>query len=529
MLLYYKDAHQPSAIVEAGLPNAKQGSLMGDSLVMLSLFPEFPAEVVSSFGKRGEFILVMDQSGSMAGSLMRSAKETLLLLLKSLPLGCYFNIYGFGFDFKSFFPKSVEYTQKTMEMAAKKVAAMEADMVGTEILKPLKHIYKQNHLSDHPKQVFLFTDGDVQNTKEILDLVRTHSRSHRCFTFGIGQFAGTALITGMAREGRGFAQFITSSDRLQLKVMQSLSFALQPAVVDISVKWTLPEGMSVTTLSPPLNVLFQGQRALLYAQLTGESSGNDEGTVTVHYSLEGQPVTNQFTFCLKAVEDTGLGIHRLAARSLIRSLEMEQREKKDESLRDKVVELSVQTGVSSSFTAFLTVHKGSGQPVKGPLVRDAIPASYLEYGKPCELCIPSSCHSPVCECSVRASASTHQPAQRDPYLDLVSLQKAAGNWDLEAKLFEVVGKTEKELAEQKPSQVDSAMWATVLALIWLHGFRTAEQEEWKFIAMKATSWIRSQKVGNLSECVQAGNAVLGCRVEEEHLTYICPRHCHYYH
>ncbi|PIO31149.1 hypothetical protein AB205_0009690 [Aquarana catesbeiana] len=31
--------------------------------------------------------------------------ETLLLLLKSLPLGCYFNIYGFGHHFKSFFPK----------------------------------------------------------------------------------------------------------------------------------------------------------------------------------------------------------------------------------------------------------------------------------------------------------------------------------------------------------------------------------------------------------------------------------------
>uniref|UniRef100_A0AAR2IUQ5 von Willebrand factor A domain-containing protein 5A-like n=1 Tax=Pygocentrus nattereri TaxID=42514 RepID=A0AAR2IUQ5_PYGNA len=522
MLLYYKDAHQPTAIVEAGLPNAKQGSLMGDSLVMLSLSPEFPEEVVSSFGERGEFILVMDQSGSMAGSLMRNAKvkETLLLLLKSLPLGCYFNIYGFGSDFKSFFRKSVAYTQKTMEKAAEKVQAMEADMVGTEILKPLKHIYKQDHLPDHPKQVFLFTDGDVKNTKEILDLVRTHSRSHRCFTFGIGQFAGTALITGMAREGRGFAQFITSKDRLQLKVMQSLSFALQPAVVDISVKWTLPEGMSVTTLSPPLNVLFQGQRALLYAQLTGESSGSDEGTVTVHYSLEGQPVRNQFTFCLKAAEDTGLGIHRLAARSLIQSLEMEHREKKDESLREQVVELSVQSGVSSSFTAFLAVHKGSGQPVKGPLVRDAIPASYLEYGTYDVVNIK-------CVCVFVFTSDC--PAQREPYLDLVSLQKAAGNWDLEAKLFDVLGKTEKELAKQKPLQVDSAVWATVLALIWLHGFRTAEQEEWKFIAMKATSWIRSQKVENLSECVQAGNAVLGCRVEEERLTYICPRHCHYYH
>lgn len=31
-------------------------------------------------------------------------QETLVLLLKSLPLGCYFNIYGFGSEFESFYP-----------------------------------------------------------------------------------------------------------------------------------------------------------------------------------------------------------------------------------------------------------------------------------------------------------------------------------------------------------------------------------------------------------------------------------------
>ncbi|XP_036441687.1 von Willebrand factor A domain-containing protein 5A-like [Colossoma macropomum] len=468
------------------------GSLMSDSVVMVSLYPEFPPEVASSFGKRGEFIFLMDQSGSMRGSSIKSAQETLLLLLKSLPLGCYFNIYGFGSDFRSFFPKSVEYTQQTMEEAMKKVEAMEADMGGTEILKPLQHIYGQDYLPDHPRQVFVFTDGEVWNTNNILDLVRTHSRSHRCFTFGIGQGASTALITGMAKEGRGFAQFITSNDRLQLKVMQSLSLALQPSVVDISVKWTLPEGVSVTALSPPLNVLFQGQRALLYAQLTGESSGTDEGSVTVHYSLAEQPVTNQLNFCLKPAEDTGLGVHRLAARSLIRSLETEERETKDKSLREKVVELSVQAGVNSTFTAFLAVHKGSGQPVKGPLMRRTVPVARELKG-----------------------GSASSPAQKDPYLELVSLQKAAGNWDMESKLLEVFGKTDEEVTEQMPAQVDSAVWATLLALIWLHGLKPAEQEEWKFIAMKAASWICSQKVENLSECIQAANALLGCQVKEE--------------
>ncbi|CAM5072090.1 unnamed protein product [Eretmochelys imbricata] len=33
-------------------------------------------------------------------------QETLVLLLKSLPLGCYFNMYGFGSEFESFYPCS---------------------------------------------------------------------------------------------------------------------------------------------------------------------------------------------------------------------------------------------------------------------------------------------------------------------------------------------------------------------------------------------------------------------------------------
>lgn len=49
--------------------------------------------------------------------------------------------------------------------------------------------------------------------------------------------------------------------------MQSLRYALQPAVIDITEDWT---GLSFTRLSPPINSLFHGQRALIYAQLKGE-------------------------------------------------------------------------------------------------------------------------------------------------------------------------------------------------------------------------------------------------------------------
>eukprot|EP00063_Salmo_salar_P043965 XP_014018800.1 PREDICTED: von Willebrand factor A domain-containing protein 5A-like isoform X4 [Salmo salar] len=277
--------------------------------------------------------------------------------------------------------------------------------------------------------------------------------------------------------------------------MQSLRFALQPAVVDISVKWNVPKGVSVTPLSPPIRVVFQGQRAILYAQLTGESSGDTEGSVTVKYSLAKQPVENQLSFILKPAEDTGMTVHRLGARTLIQSLEVEEREQdgEKEGVKEKVIELSVQSGVSSAFTAFIAVHKGDGEALQGQLLRRQVPTPNFD-----------------------SPAPTSKPV-RDLLLQLISLQKASGSWVLEAALSEVLAKTEEEVSKPKPAQVDQEVWATVLALVWLYGFKMEAQEDWQFVAMKAVSWIQAQKATSVSECVQAGNNLLGCQVQKDTL------------
>uniref|UniRef100_A0AAY4AQ16 von Willebrand factor A domain-containing protein 5A-like n=1 Tax=Denticeps clupeoides TaxID=299321 RepID=A0AAY4AQ16_9TELE len=563
LLFYYQDAHQPTAIVEAGSAKAEPGSLMGDPVVLLSLYPEFPASVTSSLATCGEFILVVDRSGSMdctmhggSGAQMRidSARDTLLLLLKSLPMGCYFNIYGFGSHYESFFPKSVQYDQKTMDAALKKVQEMKADMGGTEILQPLKDIYSQPCLPGHPRQVFIFTDGEVWNTKLVLDLVKSNAHSHRCFSFGIGEGASTALITGMAREGSGHAQFITGTERMQPKVMQSLRYALQPAVKDISIMWNLPEGLSVTTLSPPLNVIFQGQRALLYGQLKGQNSSDSEGSVTVKYNLAEQSVSNKLSFSLKPAGDTGLSLHRLGARALLRSMEQECGigGPEQEGLKEKVLQLSLQSGVISSFTSFIGVLKGSGKAVQGPLLHRDVPTGHMmrmscpmpqvAYGcaprsmkggamlRGCRLqampmmdaCLVQSNHKSgflvdVDMASVEREAQIDAEPQKDLLLQLIGLQKASGSWELDSSLITVFEKTEEEVAKQTPSQADRAVFATILALIWLHGFKTEAQEEWEFLAMKASAWIRAQKVDYVPQCVQAGNALLGCEVQQEAL------------
>uniref|UniRef100_A0A3P9JJP2 VIT domain-containing protein n=1 Tax=Oryzias latipes TaxID=8090 RepID=A0A3P9JJP2_ORYLA len=389
LLIYYKDAHQPSAVVEAGQDSAQPGTLMGDPVVMVSLYPEFPESVMSKRASCGEFVFLVDRSGSMdcptsnwnqqetrissARVFIQSSilsQDTLLLLLKSLPMGCYFNIYGFGSSYDHIFPQSVEYSEKSMEEALKKVEVMQADLGGTEILQPLQHIYSQPCISNQPRQLFVFTDGEVGNTKEVLDLVRKNCVVCRCFSFGIGEGASSALINGLAQEGRGHAQFITGSDRMQAKVMQSLKFALQPVVKDISVTWDLPKGVSATVLSPPITTIFQGQRSLVYAQLCGK--------VLVRSPL-GFVVRLNFTSsrtCATSKFASPTLLHRLAARILIRSLESDEREnceKSDEDMKRKMVELSVQSGVSSHHTAFIAVNKDNGDAVQGPLVCRNVP------------------------------------------------------------------------------------------------------------------------------------------------------------
>ena len=53
----------------------------------------------------GVYFMVIIKLGSMNGPNIKQAKDTLLLFLKSLPVGCYFNIISFGSSYSVLFPE----------------------------------------------------------------------------------------------------------------------------------------------------------------------------------------------------------------------------------------------------------------------------------------------------------------------------------------------------------------------------------------------------------------------------------------
>ncbi|CAM2102617.1 unnamed protein product [Caretta caretta] len=536
LLVYYTEPHKPSAVLEIGLPGAEPGSLMGDPALMVTLLPSLP-EAVLGQSPAGEFIFLLDRSGSMECPMdgqdyspqrIDSAKETLVLLLKSLPLGCYFNIYGFGSQFESFYPQSVGYTQQTMAESLQRVQQLQADLGGTEILAPLRAIYSSPCRDGHPRQLFVFTDGEVVNTQEVITEVQHHRGTHRCFSFGIGEGASTALVKGIARAAGGSAEFITGQDRMQPKALQSLKRALQPAMTRISLSWDLPPGMEAELLGRGPEVIFPGQRCLIYARLRGQPQPPDTavGGVTLQYRIQDQTYKEMLQFPLQPQDGDRLPVHRLAAKWLLLELEGAM-DTGSEGDQHRALATSLASGVICSLTAYVGVDTERGQPVQGPLVRRDIPLADFGAATP----LQKMCYSApgpmawaqgpsdvsmdcamVCDFEDSSDVPEWAP-EESPLLRLVSLQNADGSWDLDPQLATALGVSETDARGRMPSQdVPPGVWATVLAVVWLHGRAAGQRDEWELLEAKAVGWVRGRAGPRLSECLEAANTLLGCSV-----------------
>src|SRR5262249_29229603 len=110
---------------------------------------------------------LVDRSGSMQGGSIHEVRNALQLCLRSMVPGCRFNIVGFGGTFGSLFPESRRYDDESLSQASTYVAALRADLGGTEILPALRFVLEQPETDTMPRQVVVLTDGQVTNTDAV--------------------------------------------------------------------------------------------------------------------------------------------------------------------------------------------------------------------------------------------------------------------------------------------------------------------------------------------------------------------------
>lgn len=186
---------------------------------------------------RGEYIFLLDRSGSMDGVRIRQAVAALTLFLKSLPVDTYFNVVSFGSSSRKLHPQSQRNCNETIASAIAEISKYTADLGGTEIEAPLKDILQSPVIDGYPKQIFLLTDGEVGSTQRVIDLVHSHTKHARVHTIGIGNGASLALIRGCAEKGKGEYCMISDQEPPAAKIIQLLEASLSAVISRVQLDY----------------------------------------------------------------------------------------------------------------------------------------------------------------------------------------------------------------------------------------------------------------------------------------------------
>jgi len=71
--------------------------------------------------------------------------------------------------------------------------------------------------------IIVLLDGQVSNTRQVIELVKKNSSKTSVFTMGIGNSVSKELVNGMAQAGNGYAEYAGGNERLQPKIIRQVN------------------------------------------------------------------------------------------------------------------------------------------------------------------------------------------------------------------------------------------------------------------------------------------------------------------
>ena len=202
------------------------------------------------------FIFLIDQSGSMAGSSMRIVSEAILFFLQSLTKGSYFQLIGFGSSFNKINSKPVEYNKENVQSTVAIVKELKANLGGTDISSPLKEIFGSKDYDEInlARNLFILTDGEVNNREECLGLIASNSEKFKVHAIGIGSSFDKLLIQNAGIQGRGTYHFVQNVSDVNSIIIESLSKCLRNYA--LNTKINLEQIKPEYEFTPKMNFIY---------------------------------------------------------------------------------------------------------------------------------------------------------------------------------------------------------------------------------------------------------------------------------
>ena len=212
------------------------------------------------------FIFLLDQSGSMDGDRIKIASKALELFIQSLPAGSYYQIIGFGSDYKVYDDAPKEYNIDNIKNSLEMIKKLGADLGGTNIEGPLKYIYDSDSKYEKiklPRNIILLTDGYAWDKEKGLILIEKNNSKFMLHSIGIGNNFDEDLIKNAATLGKGNYNFCKDLDNLNNIIASEINKATSSYVTNIEIKSNLDEKNKIKNCNIP-NILRDNSLINLY-------------------------------------------------------------------------------------------------------------------------------------------------------------------------------------------------------------------------------------------------------------------------
>nr|XP_061799774.1 protein mono-ADP-ribosyltransferase PARP4 [Nerophis lumbriciformis] len=323
---------------------------------MLVFYPKFDIKPTSG---SNEVIILLDTSKSMNGDLLFHAQKIALHTIKTLKGDWKINVFLFGIDHKQAF-LTAQPLDKARQDALKFVQEISPMGGTTELWRPLQALALLPPTCGF-RNLFLLSDGHIQNANTTLQLLRDNVEHSRLFVCGLSSTANRHMLGALAQAGCGAYEYFNAKQKHKWaeKVARLVRRMESPVCSSVSVKW-----QQFTRSAPPpvqaprqLHALFNDCHTLVYGFVQNCTQA------TLYGNLSGQELTTMVSTS-ELQKTRGTFLHKLTARALIRDYEdgnLHSNEAEHESeksqLKSFIIDLSKEFSILSQFTSFVAIEE----------------------------------------------------------------------------------------------------------------------------------------------------------------------------
>ncbi len=371
----YREAEVSAALL------TYRASALEDGFFLLALTPPLRIEQERSLPK--DVLIVLDQSGSMAGAKWKQAQAAARFVLNALMPQDRFNVIAFSSGYRVFAPSL--QPASTAGEAVSWTNSLEA-LGATDINAALLEAARQADPKRSTTILFLTdglpTEGVTSPERIIANFGAAAPRSARLFAFGVGYDVDTVLLDTLSSTYGGASIYVQPNEDIEVAVSALYSKISAPILANPILEIDGAVLLEDTYPAFPLPDLFAGSQLIV----TGRYRGAGTVALTVRGEVNG--ALQRFTYPDLRFPERASGeafVARLwATRKIGALLNTIRLRGENPELIESVRQLSLRYGIITPYTAYLIqeddLQRGEARPIGQPTIVPLQPPAGVSGG-----------------------------------------------------------------------------------------------------------------------------------------------------